>query len=280
MCSPRVCQSAYDFCCCCFCCCSLYLFFLSEISQKVKGYVSTEVDPRLSFDTAESIVRARRIIAMYEAAGVDKGRVLIKLAATWEGIEAARILEAEGITCNLTLIFGFAQAVACAQAGVRLISPFPGRILDFHKSKDGFSTIDPDSDPGVVCVRRIYSYFKKYGHKTIVMPASWRPSRGAGFELDEILGLAGIDRMTIPPNLLMRLFEIDDAVIRRVLEPEAAANACTDAELGRGALSESAYRLAMNADFCCGSKLAEGLQAFITDTEMLEEAIRAKVRAA
>jgi len=150
-----------------------------EIVKLVPGYVSTEVDIRASFDTEESLRRARRIIAMYEAAGVDRSRILIKLAGTWEGIAAARILEKEGITCNITLIFGFIQAVAAGQAGARLISPFPGRIKDWHAANGGEATYTPTEDPGVVCVARMHSYYKTYGHeKTICMPASWRPSRG------------------------------------------------------------------------------------------------------
>ena len=167
-----------------------------EIVKLVPGYVSTEVDIRASFDTEESVRRARRIIAMYEAEGVDRSRVLVKLAGTWEGIQAARILEQDGITCNITLIFGFAQGVAAAQAGARLISPFPGRVKDWHAANGGAPTYEPDEDPGVVVVRRIYEYYKKHGHGTICMPASWRPSRGTSdpsYAVDEILALAGTD---------------------------------------------------------------------------------------
>ena len=254
-----------------------------EIAKLVPGFVSTEVDPRLSFDTMESVRRARRLIAMYEAAGVPRSRVLVKLGATWEGIEAARALEAEGIRCNLTLIFGFAQAVACAQAKATLISPFPGRILDWHKARHGFEAVSsPAEDPGVACVKRIYAYFKCHGHGTIVMPASWRPSRGPGFDLDEIIGLAGTDRMTIPPNLLERLRANSVDEMPRALEPGAAAAGCEDEdELGGPVgLTESAFRLLMNADFCATAKMAEGLQAFVEDTEKLEAGIRAKIRAA
>ena len=145
-----------------------------EIVNLVPGYVSTEVDIRASFDTKESLRRARRIIAMYEAAGVPRSRVLIKLAGTWEGIKACEELEKEGITCNITLIFGFIQAVAAAQAGARLISPFPGRIKDWHSANGGEATYPPEADPGVVCVSRMYEYYKKHGHEgTICMPASW-----------------------------------------------------------------------------------------------------------
>mmetsp|Transcript_30281 Transcript_30281/g.67856 ORF Transcript_30281/g.67856 Transcript_30281/m.67856 type:complete len:342 (+) Transcript_30281:176-1201(+) len=252
--------------------------------QGLPGYVSTEVDPRLSFNTEESLVRARRIIAMYEEEGVSRSKVLIKLAATWEGIEAARELEAkDGVTCNLTLIFGLVQAVACAQAGATLISPFTGRILDWHKAANGYETVEPAEDPGVLTCARIYRYFKKYGHSTIVMPASWRPSRGPGFELDEILALAGVDRMTIPPGLLSKLLDSTEDV-PRVLDPVTAAAECQDDELcgpeGAGtAMDESTFRLLMNADLCATTKMAEGLQAFVVDTGKLEDAIRAKVAA-
>jgi len=169
-----------------------------EIVKLVPGYVSTEVDIRASFDTEESLRRARRIIAMYEAAGVPRSRVLVKLAGTWEGIQAARELEKEGITCNITLIFGFIQAVAAAQAGARLISPFPGRIKDWVSANGGTPTYEPDADPGVVEVSRMYSYYKTFGHEgTICMPASWRPSRGTSdpaYGIDEIVALAGVDQ--------------------------------------------------------------------------------------
>ena len=236
-----------------------------EIVKLVPGYVSTEVDIRASFDTEESLRRARRIIAMYEAAGVDRSRILIKLAGTWEGIAAARILEKEGITCNITLIFGFIQApalhmhsictayalhphtaayhatattlqaVAAAQAGARLISPFPGRIKDWHAANGGEATYEPSEDPGVVCVSRMHSYYKKYGHeKTICMPASWRPSRGTAdptFAIDEIVALAGVDRMTIGPPLLELLAASTEPLVR-MLEPQAASAACADDLVG------------------------------------------------
>jgi len=241
-----------------------------EIVKLVPGYVSTEVDPRLSWDFEESLFRARRIIAMYEEAGVPKERVLIKLAGTWEGIKAAEVLEKEGVTCNITLVFGFAQAVAAAQAGARLISPFPGRVKDFVQSKTGQDTFEPSEDPGVVEVTRMYRYYKKYGHDTIVMPASWRPSR-PGQMLDEILGLAGTDRMTIPPPLIAMLRESEEPV-PRLLEPAAAAAACTDAEVSD--LDEKRFRFMLNQDACTTEKMAEGLRAFISDTDKLEEVIR------
>jgi len=244
-----------------------------EIASIVPGYVSTEVDIRESFDTEASVARARRIIAMYEELGVPKDRVLIKLAATWEGIKAAEILEKEGITCNLTLVFGFAQAVACAQAGVRLISPFPGRVLDWYKNNGGAPTYEPSEDPGVVAVRRMYSYYKKYGHdRTICMPASWRPSRGAGFETDEIVALAGVDRMTIPPPLLERLASSSEA-LPTILEAGAASSACEDAEIEDGCMSEKTFRMMMTADVCATTKLAEGINAFVGETQKLRAAL-------
>eukprot|EP00978_Attheya_sp_CCMP212_P026096 scaffold85134_cov51-Attheya_sp.AAC.10 len=180
----------------------------ARLTALVPGRVSTEVDIRLSYDTEASVERARRIIQMYDEMGIDKSRILIKLAGTWEGIQAAAILEKEGIQCNITLVFSFLQAAAAAQAGAYLISPFPGRILDWFKSKNGKEGYHPTADPGVLAVKRMYAYFRKYGYKTICMPASWRPSRGAsieGSDVDEILALAGIDEMTIPAPLLESL---------------------------------------------------------------------------
>ena len=251
-----------------------------EIVKLVPGYVSTEVDIRASFDKEESLRRARRIIAMYEAAGVPRSRVLVKLAGTWEGIQAAKELEKEGITCNITLIFGFIQAVAAAQAGARLISPFPGRIKDWHAANGGEAVYEPSADPGVVCVSRMYAYYKKYGHEgTICMPASWRPSRGTGdplYAVDEIVGLAGVDRMTIPPPLL-EVLASTEAPLPRVLEPQAAADACEDALQHRGDITESEFRMAMNVDVCATTKMAEGINSFIGFTEELQAAILSKL---
>jgi len=251
-----------------------------EIVKIVPGYVSTEVDIRASFDTAESLRRARRIIAMYEAEGVSRSRVLVKLAGTWEGIQAARELEKEGITCNITLIFGFIQAVAAAQAGARLISPFPGRIKDWHSANGGKQNYAPGEDPGVVCVSRIYRYYKKYGHeKTICMPASWRPSRGTAdpaYAVDEIVALAGVDRMTIPPPLLAMLASTE-APLPRVLSPAEAAAACEDEEVAGGQLQEAGFRMALNADVAATTKMAEGINAFVAETLKLESALRLKL---
>eukprot|EP00588_Corethron_pennatum_P013927 CAMPEP_0194277148 /NCGR_PEP_ID=MMETSP0169-20130528/9540_1 /TAXON_ID=218684 /ORGANISM="Corethron pennatum, Strain L29A3" /LENGTH=397 /DNA_ID=CAMNT_0039021041 /DNA_START=8 /DNA_END=1201 /DNA_ORIENTATION=- len=257
-----------------------------EISKLVDGYVSTEVDPRLSFDAAASVERARRIIRAYARAGVPRRRILIKLAATWEGIEACRELEAEGVTCNLTLIFGHAQAVACAQAGATLISPFPGRVLDWHGKAAGRPTgddsrVEPDDDEGVAAVRRMHAYYKEHGHGTICMPASWRPSRGKGFELDEIVALAGADRMTIPAPLLERLAACRDP-LPRLLQPdgEYPGRAGPEPELGGGAMSEGEFRYMMTMDGCANDKLAEGIRAFVGETIKLENAIREKVKVA
>ena len=254
-----------------------------EIVKLVPGYVSTEVDIRASFDTDESVRRAKRIIDMYEAAGVDRSRVLVKLAGTWEGIAAARILEKEGITCNITLIFGFIQAVAAAQAGARLISPFPGRIKDWAAANGGKPAYEPAEDPGVVEVGRMYAYYKKYGHeKTICMPASWRPSRStpadgvAEHAIDEIVALAGVDRMTIPPPLLTQLAETR-APLPRLLAPEAAAAACADVLVGGGDVSESEFRFMLNADVAATTKMAEGINAFVGETLKLEAALKAKL---
>ena len=247
------------------------------ISKIVKGYISTEVNPKLSFDTEASLLRARRIITMYNEMGVPKERILIKLAATWEGILAAEILEKEGIRCNLTLIFSFVQAVACAQRQAHLISPFPGRILDWHKIKQGRSGgVAPEHDEGVVACIRMYNYFKTYGHNTICMPASWRPSRGPGFELDEIRALAGTDRMTIPPSLL-ELLESSSEPLIRMLNPFDAQKS-GEALMGHGKMDEKEFRYLMNMDGCGTDKLAEGIRAFIAETEKLENAIKEKIK--
>lgn len=249
------------------------------ISKIVPGYISTEVDPRLSFDTDASIERAHRIISMYAKKGVPKERVLIKLAATWEGIMAAKGLEAEGIQCNLTLIFSHVQAVACAQYGAHLISPFPGRILDWHKTKEGRTEgVQPCDDEGVIAVKKMYNYYKAFCHDTICMPASWRPSRGAGYELDEIRELAGVDRMTIPAPLLERLNACTDP-LPRVLNVDDAKHS-GEALIGEGAIDEKEFRYMLNMDGAGTDKLAEGIRAFIGETEKLEKAITEKVNAA
>jgi len=213
--------------------------------------------------------------------GVTRDRILVKIAATWEGIKAAEILERDhGISCNLTLVFGFAQAVACAQANVRLISPFPGRILDWHKLNKGYVAegSNPRDDPGVVAVKRMYAYYKKHGHeKTICMPASWRPSRGAGFEIDEIVALAGVDRMTIPPPLLAQLAETSDP-LPRILDETTALEICEEEQpIDGGAMTEKAFRMHMTEDVCATAKLAEGMSAFVAETVKLRDFFEAQL---
>ncbi|CBJ25518.1 transaldolase [Ectocarpus siliculosus] len=234
-----------------------------EILTLVKGYVSTEVDARLSFDTEATLARARNIISLYEAAGVDKSRILIKIASTWEGIKACEVLQKEGITCNMTLLFALPQAAACAEAGATLISPFVGRILDYHKKKTGNSYPDAWQDPGCISVSEIYGYYKKHGYGTIVMGASFRSK-------DEVLQLAGCDRLTIAPKFLAELQESNGEVVQH-LEASASAAACT---LDKLPSSESAFRLAMNDDPMATSKLAEGIRGFSADLVKLEATVR------
>jgi transaldolase len=248
------------------------------IANIVSGYISTEVDPRLSFDAQSSVDRAIRIIAMYEELGVPKKRVLIKLAATWEGIMAAKRLENEyGIQCNLTLVFGITQAAYCAHFGVHLISPFPGRILDWYNTKLGRALNelkDPNNDEGVMACKQMYTHFKQGGHKTICMPASWRPSRGPGNELDEIRALAGTDRMTIPAPLLKMLLECSEP-LQRQLDPVSVTSAPSPYNAER--MDEEEFRYRMNQDACSNDKLADGIRAFIIETEKLEKVMVSKL---
>jgi transaldolase len=243
-----------------------------ELVNLVPGRVSTEVDIRLSYDTTRSIERALSIIDMYAECGVPKSRILIKLAGTWEGIQAARILESDhDVQCNITLVFSFLQAAAAAQAGAYLISPFPGRILDWHRKQKGGDGgyYVPDADPGVLAVRRMYAYYRKYGYDTICMPASWRPSRGpdvAGSDVDEILALAGIDEMTIPPNLLDSLSSLESGVVVRRCMPETDASTCNDPDFK---LSKDSYADYWETDICGKEKLKEGIDAFTSETEKL-----------
>ncbi|GKY95259.1 hypothetical protein MPSEU_000488200 [Mayamaea pseudoterrestris] len=247
------------------------------ISELVPGYISTEVDPRLSFDVEATVERGRRVISMYEQVGVDKSRILIKVAATWEGIQAAEILEKEGIRCNLTLVFSVVQAVACAQHGAHLISPFPGRILDWNNAQlrrlGGVAS--PNEDEGVIACREMYNYFKCHSHDTICMPASWRPSRGTGHELDEIQALAGTDRMTIPAPLLNKLAKCQDP-LERQLVPSSAGDIPW---MGKGGkrMEEKEFRYRLNLDGCGTDKLGEGLRAFIVETEKLEQVLKVKL---
>jgi len=240
-----------------------------ELVSLVPGRVSTEVDIRLSYDTEKSVERARSIIAMYEEAGISKDRILIKLAGTWEGIQAAKVLEKEGIQCNITLVFSFLQAAAAAQAGAYLISPFPGRILDWHKKQTGAEGYTPEADPGVLAVKRMYAYFRKYGYDTICMPASWRPSRGAavdGSDVDEILALAGVDEMTIPQPLLDSLCSLPPDAVKRNCDPTTDAAACNDPDFR---LTEESFAQYWKTDMCGQEKLKEGMDAFTAETEKL-----------
>jgi transaldolase len=225
----------------------------------VAGRVSTEVDARLSFDTQATIEKARTLIGQYEAAGANRQRVLIKIASTWEGIKAAEVLEKEGIHCNLTLLFGMHQAVACAEAGVTLISPFVGRILDWYKKSTGKSGYEAHEDPGVLSVTRVYNYFKHYGHKTEVMGASFR-------NLGEITELAGCDLLTIAPNFLEDLSKTQDALPRK-LDPENAKGMAID----RIALDETTFRKMHAADKMASDKLEEGIQGFTKAIVALEK---------
>jgi transaldolase len=229
-----------------------------EILKIVPGRVSTEVDARLSFDTKASIAKARQLIDLYEAAGVSKDRVLIKVASTWEGIRAAEQLEKEGINCNLTLLFSFSQAAACADAGVFLISPFVGRILDWYKANTDKKEYAPLEDPGVVSVTRIYNYYKQHGYKTVVMGASFRNT-------GEIEALAGCDRLTISPQLLGEL-EADQGKLERVLEPGKSAE-----KIDRLLESEAQFRFSMNEDAMATEKLAQGIRGFVADQLSLEK---------
>lgn len=232
--------------------------FGTEILKYIPGYVSTEVDARLSFDVEASITRARRLIKLYEENGVPKERVLIKLATTWEGIQAARVLELEDIHCNMTLLFSFAQAVAAADAGATLISPFVGRILDWYKKSTG-KDYSATEDPGVQSVTRIYNYYKKYGYKTIVMGASFRNT-------GEIIELAGCDRLTIGPALLQQLSDSKDAVEAR-LTAATAGEKCTEEQVH---FNEASFRWALNEDAMATEKLSEGIRNFAADLVKLE----------
>ncbi len=237
----------------------LVLFGL-EILKIVPGRVSTEVDARLSFDTQGSIDKARELIGMYEKEGISRDRVLIKVASTWEGIRAAEQLEKEGIHCNLTLLFSFPQAVACAEAGVQLISPFVGRILDWHKKETG-KDYQGDEDPGVISVRSIFNYYKKFGYKTEVMGASFR-NKG------ELLALAGCDLLTISPDLLGELQASEDPVEAKLTDKEAQAS-----DHKKISLNESDFRLMLNEDPMATEKLAQGIRAFAADIVKLEKVI-------
>ncbi|WP_395703828.1 transaldolase [Aquabacterium sp.] len=237
-----------------------------EILKVVPGRVSTEVDARLSFDTAATIARAHRLIGLYERAGIGRERVLIKVAATWEGIQAAAALEREGIRCNLTLLFAFCQAVACGDAGVQLISPFVGRIYDWYKKQAGAAWDEAAragaNDPGVESVERIYQHYKHFGIRTEVMGASFR-------NVGQITALAGCDLLTISPELLSTL-QASEAPLQRRLDPAAARAAA----LPEVHYDEAAFRFALNEDAMATEKLAEGIRAFAADAAKLDAMIR------
>jgi len=233
-----------------------------EILNIVPGRISTEVDAKLSYDTEASVAKAHKLIKLYNDAGISNDRILIKLAATWQGIRAAEILEAQGINCNLTLLFSFAQAQACAEAGVYLISPFVGRIMDWHKKNEG-KEFTPENDPGVESVTFIYNHYKKHGYKTIVMGASFRNS-------GEILQLAGCDRLTISPQLLQELSETEGEVITKL-------TATTDIQERPATLTEAQFLWSHHQDAMAVEKLAEGIRNFAIDQNSLEEMIKSRL---
>lgn len=242
----------------------LLVGFGLKILEIVPGRVSTEVDARLSFDAEASIDKARELIGLYEAAGISRERVLIKLASTWEGIRAAEVLQKEGIRCNMTLLFSLGQAVACAEAGAQLISPFVGRILDWYKANTEES-YDRSNDPGVASVREIFTYYKKFGYKTEVMGASFR-------NVGEILELAGCDLLTISPALLEELQGMDEPIERK-LDPAAAQ----EAEVQRLEISEESFRWQLNEDAMATEKLAQGIRVFAQDMEKVREIVAEKL---
>ncbi|MGK5078257.1 transaldolase [Janthinobacterium sp. HLX7-2] len=240
----------------------LLIAFGVEILQTIPGRVSTEVDARLSFDTEATVAKGRDLIALYSNAGIARERVLIKIAATWEGIRAAQILEKEGIRCNMTLLFSLPQAIACAEAGAQLISPFVGRIYDWYKKSTGIDYVGAE-DPGVQSVKRIYNYYRKFGYKTEVMGASFRNT-------SQILELAGCDLLTISPDLLQKLAD-SNAPVERKLSAEAAPSA----NIVQMSLNEEAFRFMMNEDAMATEKLAEGIRAFCVDSGKLKQMIAA-----
>ncbi len=238
-------------------CDKLAILIGKEILNIVPGRVSTEVDARLSFDSSASVKRAQKLIAMYEQEGLKRSRILIKLASTWEGIQAAAELEKEGINCNLTLLFSFTQAQACADAGGFLISPFVGRIFDWYKKFDGVDAYPPEKDPGVLSVQRIYQYYKTHGFDTVVMGASFR-------NVDQIRQLAGCDRLTISPGLMQELADTESS-LDKVLDARSASSV-DDSQV----LDEAGFRWGHNEDAMATEKLAEGIRLFAADQVKLE----------
>ena len=240
----------------------LLVAFGLEILKIIPGRVSTETDARLSFDTTATIAKGRELIRLYEQADISRERILIKIASTWEGIRAAEVLEKEGIRCNMTLLFSLPQAIACAEAGAQLISPFVGRIYDWYKKSTG-EEYNGENDPGVQSVKRIYNYYRKFGYKTEVMGASFR-------NISQLTELAGCDLLTISPELLQKLAESDAPVARKLSLDAAQAS-----DLEKLALDEKAFRLMLNDDAMATEKLAEGIRLFSTDAVKLEKMVEA-----
>ncbi len=245
----------------------VFVNFGLEILKIVPGRVSTEVDARLSFDIEGSIAKARHLISLYEKAGIDRKRVLIKLASTWEGIQAAEKLEKEGIHCNMTLLFSLPQAIGCAEAHATLISPFVGRILDWHKKAEGIAQYSPSEDPGVKSVTKIYQYYKKFGYKTQIMGASFRNK-------EEILELAGCDLLTISPNFLEELQKATGPVAHKLDAAKAK-----EIPLQKIDIDEKTFRYLLNEDAMATEKLAEGIRNFVKDIVKLENMILDKMKA-
>jgi transaldolase len=238
----------------------LLVAFGKQILRVIPGRVSTEIDAALSFNTAASVAKGRELIKLYEKNGIDRERVLIKMASTWEGIRASEILEKEGIHTNMTLLFSLPQAIACAEAGAKLISPFVGRIYDWYKKSTGID-YEGGEDPGVQSVKRIYNYYRKFGYKTEVMGASFR-------NVGQILELAGCDLLTISPDLLQKLAD-SDAPVERKLSAESGAGAA----IGQISLDEPTFRFMLNEDAMATEKTAEGIRAFCADTGKLKQII-------
>ncbi len=239
----------------------LFVNFGAKILELIPGRVSTEVDARLSFDKEGSIDKAHQLIALYQEVGIPKNKILIKLASTWEGTQAAKILEKEGIHCNMTLLFSMPQAIACAESEATLISPFVGRILDWYKKAKGVNQYPPAEDPGVVSVTKIYNYFKKHNYKTQIMGASFR-------NVDEILELAGCDLLTISPQLLKEL-QTSEGIVPRKLDPALAKKM----DIPKIPLDEKTFRLMLNDDQMATEKLSDGIRKFAEDAQKLEQLI-------
>ena len=245
----------------------LFVNFGVEILKIVPGRVSTEVDARLSFDLESTLHKATTLIGLYEAAGIDRRRILIKLASTWEGAQAAKILEQEGIHCNMTLMFSLVQAAICAEAGATLISPFVGRILDWHIANTGIKSYAPEQDPGVLSVTEIFNYYKKFGYKTQVMGASFRNE-------GEVLALAGCDLLTIAPKFLEILAK-DQGIVKQRLAPSTAQHTRKE----KWIVDEKTFRFELNENAMATEKLAEGIRKFAADTVKLENEIKTRMQA-